>query len=37
MADLVGRQTLLIAGINDISSDSATEAFKKLQAVLPVL
>ena len=32
-ADSVGKQTLLIVGNNDISSDSTTEAFKKLQAV----
>ena len=33
LADSFGGQTLLIVGSNDISSDSATEAFKKLQAV----
>ena len=33
LADSFGRQTLLIVGSKDISSDSAIEAFKKLQAV----
>ena len=33
LADSAGRQTLLIVGSNDISTDSVTEAFKKLQAI----
>ena len=33
LADSFGRRTLLIVGSNDISTDSVTEAFKKLQAI----